>query len=199
MSFGAILIGVGLLLLSVFAIARPWRQPSGPAQTPGAPAASPVIRTAQAALEAERDAAYAALADLDFDHGLGKLNEEDYQTVRARLLAQAVAALRGLDAATADIESQIEALVRSRRAALQTNGRAQHVPRSSTTRPRDQNAPAALYCAGCGAALRPDDHFCGKCGTPVNARCLQCGAAVQIGDLFCVSCGTSLAVGAAAT
>lgn len=165
-------------------------------QTEPPPAAAPGLQAAPRILEAQRDAAYAALADLDFDHGLGKLNEDDYQTVRARLLAQAVAALRGLDAA-ADIESQVEALVRSRRAALQTNGRALNAQRSSTTHPSDSNAPVARYCVGCGAALSPDDRFCAKCGTPVAARCPQCGAAVQAEDRFCVGCGASLIAGAA--
>jgi len=193
MSSGAILVGVGLLLLSVFVIAGPWRRPSGPAQIPEAPAP----QAAPPTLAAQRDAAYAALADLDFDHGLGKLNEDDYRTVRARLLAQAVAALRGLDAAAAAIESQVEALARSRRAALQTNGRALNAQRSSTTHPSDPNAPVARHCVGCGAALSPDDRFCGKCGAPVDARCPQCGAAVQAEDRFCVGCGASLIAGAA--
>ncbi len=176
MSFGAILVGVGLLLLSVFAIARPWRRSSGPTRTPEAPAAAPVLQAAPPTLEAQRDAAYAALADLDFDRGLGKLNEDDYQTVRARLLAQAVVALRGLDAAAADIESQVEALVRSRLAALQTHGRALHAERSSTMHPSDPNAPVARYCVGCGAALSPADRFCARCGTPGAARYPQGGA-----------------------
>ncbi len=170
-------------------------------QTEPPPAAAPGLQAAPPTFEAQRDAAYAALADLDFDHGLGKLNEDDYQMVRARLLAQAVAALRGLDAAAADIESQVEALVRSRRAALQTNGRALNAQRSSTTHPSDSNAPVARpllhRCVGCGAALSPDDRFCAKCGTPVAARCPQCGAAVQAEDRFCVGCGASLIAGAA--
>jgi rRNA maturation endonuclease Nob1 len=198
MSLGAILVGLGLLLLSVFAITEPWRRPPGPAQAPKTPVAASVLQAAPPALEAQRDAAYAALADLDFDHSLGKLNEEDYRTVRARLLAQAVAALRELDATAADIESQVEALVRSRRAALQTNGRVQNVQRSAAPRSNNQNAPVTLYCVGCGAVLGPDDHFCGKCGTPVDARCPRCGAAVQADDHFCARCGAPLAVGAAA-
>lgn len=199
MSFGAILVGLGLLCLSVIVVARLWRQQSGQTPIPEASSAAPVRQTAQAAFEAQRDAAYAALADLDFDHSLGKLNEGDYRAVRARLLAQAVAALHGLDAAAADIESQVEALIRSRRAASQSNDRAQNEQRSLTLRPSGRNAPAALYCVGCGATLRPNDRFCGKCATPVAARCPQCGAAVQAGDgdRFCTSCGASLAAGAA--
>ena len=45
-----------------------------------------------------RDAAYAALRDLEQDVRTGKVSPEDYEAERARLRAEAGAALRALDA-----------------------------------------------------------------------------------------------------
>jgi hypothetical protein len=44
-----------------------------------------------------RDAAYAGLRDLEQDHRTGKVGDEDYQSERRRLRAEAAGALRGLD------------------------------------------------------------------------------------------------------
>jgi len=45
----------------------------------------------------QRDEAYAALRDLEQDHRTGKIGDEDYQSERRRLRAEAAGALRGLD------------------------------------------------------------------------------------------------------
>ena len=44
-----------------------------------------------------RDAAYAALRDLEQDHRTGKVSDIDYADERGRLREEAAAALRGLD------------------------------------------------------------------------------------------------------
>jgi hypothetical protein len=48
-------------------------------------------------LAEQRDAAYAALRDLEQDARTGKVTEDDYEAERARLRGEAAAALRGLD------------------------------------------------------------------------------------------------------
>jgi len=47
-------------------------------------------------------------------------------------------------------------------------------------------------CGDCGAPLKVDDAFCGKCGKPTEKKCLDCGAVSRDDDTFCGRCGTKL-------
>ena len=142
MYIGSILVGLALFFAGTFVITRPWWGHPAPKQ------ADAPLRLAS--LETQRDATYAALADLEFDHSAGKVNEEDYRLVHARLMAQAVGVLRQLDA-VADVETQIEALVRSHR-----DQRALRVPTRTGLR--------TAGCPACGSAVAANDRFCGRCG-----------------------------------
>ncbi len=191
MSIGSILVGAGLLWLSFTLVLRPWRtQSDGWLESPGDEQGAGGNVRSTASLTARRDTIYSALADLDFDRSIGKLNDDDYQVVRSQLMAQAVEVLRQRDASSADIESQVEALVRARRTEAPA--------RKSGARPGALLGSMSVYCTGCGSALKPDDHFCGKCGRPVANRCPHCDAAVGAGDAFCIRCGTRLLAAAAA-
>jgi hypothetical protein len=62
--------------------------------------ALPALSAAQlerVALRERRDAAYAALRELELDHTTGKLTDEDYARARAALRAEAVGVLAALD------------------------------------------------------------------------------------------------------
>jgi len=48
-------------------------------------------------LERERDLAYAAIKEAEFDHAMGKLSPEDYAALRARYEAEALRALTVLE------------------------------------------------------------------------------------------------------
>lgn len=61
-------------------------------------------------------------------------------------------------------------------------------------------------CTKCGAELRPDRKFCGRCGAPsadsqavpqAAIPCVRCGIAVKAGRKFCSGCGTPVAAEAA--
>jgi hypothetical protein len=71
-------------------------------------------------LERLRDELFAQIVDLDFDHALGKTDEEEYQQDRAALKRQALAILHSLDERDSDVRSeqddQIEEAVRAVRA-----------------------------------------------------------------------------------
>ncbi len=55
-------------------------------------------------LSAERDSAYMALADLDFDHECGKISDKDYQKLRQELLQDAASVLARIDADSASLD-----------------------------------------------------------------------------------------------
>ncbi len=163
----------------------------------------------RAALEARREALYAALKDLEFDHEMGKLSAGDYAALRERYTVQAVAVLQQLDAlaaeeppavgegepapdgepATAGPEAEvlttedeeIEREVAALRRAMKGKG---------ADRPF-----AAAACPACGRAYRPGDAFCAGCGASLaedNHRCPECGAEYVDDDRFCARCGATL-------
>src|SRR5512141_788677 len=49
-------------------------------------------------LVGQRDATYAAIKELEFDHETGKLSDTDYRSMRAKMETKAVAVLQELDA-----------------------------------------------------------------------------------------------------
>ena len=103
---------------------------------PHAETLEPNTRTRDA-LVAERDFAYQAIRDLDFDFQLGKLSPADYQTLRDKHKANAATVLQQLDTL------------------------APATPAETTPTPaRD----ASLFCTNCGTRRAPDDKFCRKCG-----------------------------------
>jgi RNA polymerase subunit RPABC4/transcription elongation factor Spt4 len=136
----------------------------------------------------QKEAAYAAIKDLDFDYQMGKLSAGDYAEMKDRYKGKAISVLKQLDELTPEATAsavdsgmepaeQIEAEVRALR---QEKGVALAEPPS---RP----------CRVCGLACQPDDNFCPACGSLLALACPHCGEGYQEGDRFCPHCGRRLA------
>ena len=101
-----VVAGIFLLAISVFAIAKPLFQrsvlssqsPDGLSHEGAGWARRPTPTEEVAELVARRDTIYATLKELDMDYEMGKLTLADYQALRDRYRAQAVAILQELDA-----------------------------------------------------------------------------------------------------
>lgn len=118
----------------------------------------PVVKGIHASLEREDDeltetearkrVALLALRDVEYDFLAGKLDEEDYRSLKAELTAEALAALEADEAAKEaggageEIEAEIARIRRGLRA-------------SDTACPicSYANAPGSRYCSACGHAL----------------------------------------------
>jgi hypothetical protein len=129
------LVAAGLLgLLVVWIVLGPLLR--------GAPPPANPLDTDEEGLPAEetrRGQALLAIRDLDFDRATGKLSDADYESLKARFLAEALTVLREEEAAAGDAA---EALVAGRAAEL-------------------RGAPG---CAACGPRPEPDAAFCSSCG-----------------------------------
>lgn len=171
MSIGAIFIGLALLIVTVPIVAGPIvnkrRERFSLVDEPEAPEA-----------REQYQQALLALRELDFDHQLEVVGDEDYAALRVELLAQAAQAREAAEAPRADdLEARIEAAVRARRGQQQND------------------ATASRLCYHCGVAMDAADKFCSECGSPATSDCPRCGQQADPNDRFCVSCGQVLAVG----
>jgi hypothetical protein len=151
MSLGAVFVGLMLFGLTAYVASFPWRREARQGATEGGEV-SVSVQDHVATLEAQAESSSVALADLDFDRSIGKVNDEDYRLVRGQLMAQTVAVLKRIDTETGNVERQVEALVSQRRAA-----RAQG---ASPT-----NGRTELSCPSCGTPARSGDRFCVRCGS----------------------------------
>jgi len=94
------------------------------------------------------------IADLAFEYDMGKLSEEDFSAMRARLKAE-----------TMEVIEQIEILQESE-ALLQ--GKSSSSRRSPDRPSTGGGSTAARFCAACGEPLPPGARFCAACGAKVQ-------------------------------
>lgn len=88
-----VVVGILMLAIAIFAIAYPlFQNPTSPSRS-----ADALSDEGLTELVARREATYVALKELDMDYEMGKLMLADYQALRDRYRAQAVAILQELD------------------------------------------------------------------------------------------------------
>ncbi len=85
------------------------------------------------------------IADLDFEYNMGKLSDEDYETLRGNLKRQAMETLEQID------------LLRESNSMI--------APKDA---PKPRAVPSASFCSQCGASLGSKDRFCPACGARVS-------------------------------
>jgi hypothetical protein len=121
-----------------------------------------------------KDGIMVAIKDLEFDHQVGKISEEDYQRFDARLRRQAIAYMQQIEKRSpqiAKIEDALEAEISRQRRTL--NGRNQPAPKPTTI---TGTATTSLrFCTNCGESLSPNHKFCANCGTPVSSMIATTG------------------------
>jgi F0F1-type ATP synthase membrane subunit b/b' len=126
----------------------------------------PVVKGLHASLEREDDeltetearkrVALLALRDVEYDFLAGKLDEDDYRSLKSQLTAEALAALEADEAARgagaagtlSDAEADLEAEIARVRAGLR----------------------AGLVCPDCGFANEKGARFCSACGHGLTGR-----------------------------
>jgi hypothetical protein len=133
--------------------------------------------------ETRRGVALLALKEIEFDRETGKLSDPDYQMLKARYGAEALAALEAEEATatrpggTGDPEELISARLQLLRSA------------------RSTGSPASPSCPRCGPRPEADALFCSRCGLPLagGGFCSSCGASLPAEGRFCADCGTQVA------
>jgi hypothetical protein len=98
----------------------------------------PVSERLRADLEREKALTLRSIKELEFDRAMGKLSQQDFDQMAARLRARALGIMKQLDAGTTSYRQAIE---------------------------RDLAARLGSLACSCGAANDHDAVFCKKCGS----------------------------------
>jgi rRNA maturation endonuclease Nob1 len=110
-------------------------------------------------LKVEREEIYSAIREMELDHKMGKLSEEDYLGLREKYKAKALDSLKRMDELerkgdfSRDIQGEIEREV----LAIRQDGRKGRAKRGK-----------ALFCTQCGRRRSPGDRFCSWCGAKLT-------------------------------
>jgi rubrerythrin len=170
MDLGSIFLIIALVILVGLFISRPfWEH-----QAENLPLIERITRRQaeqdHSALLAERDRVLSALQELEFDHNLGKIPEEDYPTQRAALVTAGVETLKKLDAFTSRQSTPAAQLFTDRiDAGSREAGTAENDMIEAMISARRDARPerSAGFCPKCGKPLQKSDQFCPHCGTRI--------------------------------
>jgi double zinc ribbon protein len=118
-----------------------------------------------------RAVALRALKEIEFDRATGKLSDQDYDGLKAKYTAEALAALR---AETGELGAGSGTL---------RDGTAPRSPLPLATCPTHGPRPEsdAQFCSECGRRLDTAPGYCARCGTSLEREaryCHSCGARV---------------------
>ena len=106
-----------------------------------------------AVLLEHRDSFYSAIKELDFDHRMGKVEDEDYQRMREDYTQRAATVLKELDRSdgrsriAGEIEREVDAVRKKSQPKAQAGG---------------------VFCTSCGARIKDKDRFCAQCGSKIE-------------------------------
>jgi len=173
MDLASILLILALIIPVAAFVLRPLYSRTAAPLTEAARRTSPLL--------AERERILSALQELDFDHVVGKIPEEDYPARRAALVAEGAAVLKALDELekedgrgkkekggrrAGELDAALEAAVSSaRRSGADLETALESAVASTRTTPANGRilSPGS-YCPQCGKPVQADDKFCARCG-----------------------------------
>ena len=154
------LVLISLTLAAAGLVAAAFHRTLIPLFTPTADLVSePLGRRSRAALEREKTLVLRSIKELEFDRAMGKVAEDDFNEMVARLRARAIAIMKQLDAGTSYREMIEKDL------AKRVGGAAP----SSASRVSAPSAPRPAAACTCGTLNDADARFCKNCGAKLEA------------------------------
>jgi hypothetical protein len=145
--------------------------------------------------ETPKGRALAALREIEFDRATGKLSDEDYEALKSKYTAEALAVLRAETPAgeAGEAAGSSESPPVSEPPAAPTAS-TDPVEALIAERLRQLQAGSAR-CPTCGPRPESDALYCSRCGRSLSVGgCAECGAPLIPGSRFCESCGVAVTV-----
>jgi hypothetical protein len=166
MDFGSIFLILALAVAVAVFVSRPFFEPEPAAERVSQQAVRPQDQQ-RSALLAERDRLVIAMRELEFDHTLGKIPEEDYPAQRDSLLTAGAEVLKQLEELPAEPGAG-RGSPPAQPAELLRNGMpaepVDELEEMILAHRRARQEKAAGFCPSCGKPLRKSDKFCPRCG-----------------------------------
>ena len=149
----------------------------------------------RAAIEREKNMVLRSIKELEFDRAMGKLDEQDYEEMSARLRSRAVRLMQQLDNTTSGYRELIERELASRLVKAGSSTKVEPYgekvePYGEKVEPYEEPEPdsstvgldstsvgldfSRAKCATCGTSNDGDAKFCKSCGTKLLAMLLVC-------------------------
>ena len=120
-------------------------------------------------LNNQKENLYAAIKDIEFDYGLGKLSKEDFDELNSKYKSEAASILKHIDGiekegGVKNLDDELEQEILSQRKSSRTLD-VDIESEISAFRASSSNKP---NCASCGAEYESEDLFCSKCGAKLK-------------------------------
>lgn len=165
----ALLIGIVVALGAVALVLEPVLRPGGvrPAAAPEADEDDP--------REHRKDLALAALKEIEFDRAMGKLDDADYERMKAAYTTEALEAIRAVERAEAPVPQEPALAKRQVPAGVSSAG-------AGAAGAAAAGDPAEALIAAKRRAARSGRKFCSECGAEMEGAgkfCVECGARAQ--------------------
>lgn len=142
-------MSAGLVAVAAFLTVAPLTAPDEPAR------ATRLGGRAHEALEREKALVLRSIKELEFDRAMGKIAENDFSDMSARLRARAIGLMKQLERDQPDWDALIAREVARRRGVTGT---------LSTAADPLPSASSAAACSACGTTNDADARFCKACG-----------------------------------
>ena len=126
----------------------------------------------RAAIEREKNMVLRSIKELEFDRAMGKLDEQDYEQMSARLRSRAVRLIQQLDNTTSGYRELIERELAAR--LVKAGSKESYESTESTESGESRESIAASACPSCATVNDDDAKFCKSCGTKLLAMLLVC-------------------------
>ncbi len=132
-------------------------------------------------LISQKEAAYAALKELEFDYDIGKLSDEDYKELQQRYQGEAIAVLKRIDELQGESKvSSMEELIEQEVARARVKHTSMSVSNSDSDEGIEREIEEVrklkfeekeeLACPDCGKTYQTDDRFCSGCGKNLSSK-----------------------------